>query len=138
MTSSSEAPKRLADFEWASVAVYLAWLERFLGLKEINMSNIYSLRVEPGKVSQAIDRKRQIFFTVQVNMGKIEQFVRDYKVDLSDEEMVAIRGEYRGMLGMKEIIKEQIQKMHGLEEYYQLEIFDKETMDGGEEDNLYY
>ncbi len=87
--------KHVRDFEYASVACYIVWLEFNLGLKDFNHDHVNSCalgRVSPARI---VKRKRKLIALMLGNMKKLEVFAGKYEGELEDGEMVVLRSMYR-------------------------------------------
>lgn len=104
---SSKLP-RISDFEWASVAQYIAWAEMYLGLAQISTSQIYSFRIGMGGMGPLEAKKVAQLRVVRDNKKKIETYAGGDRTSHEPAELAVLRSMYVSLNVLDGVLVDQI------------------------------
>ena len=93
-SQEKRALKHIADFEWASVGRYMAYISGVMELKEISSHRVVSFPLSRLGPVTVLKQKRATARTLQANICALEVFVGERKKELESEELVVLRGLY--------------------------------------------
>ncbi len=117
--------RRLREFEWASVAQYLTYIEGVAGLVEVSSDDIYSFSVRRG-VEKLHRRKQKAAGVVEENMHSLERLVGRNKDTLDVYEMDIMRTLYRQYSSTLETLNRHVVSAKKLVDIKQAGMFDRE------------
>ncbi len=109
---------KISDYQWASVAHYIAHLEQILVLTEVSAESVYSFRVQGGRFDQLRKRKEKIVQTLEENNAKLCVYVAERKGRLESGELDVIRGIYKSNLEAVGIAREHAERLKKMLERY--------------------
>lgn len=98
----------LADFEWASVTLYIVYISGVMGLSEINCNHVNSFplaRIGPDKL---LKQKERTLALLKGNKSKIERFVGERKSELEEGEISVLRSMYMQIGGLIDLVERHI------------------------------
>lgn len=114
--------KGLADFEWASVAQYLVYIEATAKLKPLSEAQIYNFPLARLGPEKLIAQKRRTKHSIEANLSNLASFVGKFSDDMTDEEKVVLRSLYRTIKGSLETVTEHLETAKGLKKLDQLTV----------------
>lgn len=85
---SGQAELRLRDFETRSISEYATWLEKKLGLKQVNVNKIWSVRIAKSINKLEID-KRKLLEEIDRNLEILREYINGEEI-LDKEIIVAL------------------------------------------------
>lgn len=91
---SSRKLRRLSEFEWASVARYILYIEGAAGLVEINSNHVNCLGLRRLGLDKLLKQKDRTLKLLLGNKEKLEAFVGRYSPELGDDERAVLRTIY--------------------------------------------
>ena len=132
MNSKNQSiPMKMCDFEWASAARYMAWLEVNVGIEQVNYSQVFSFRIGRAGVAGLKAQKRRQLSKVYVSKAAVEAFAGEHKGALSNEELVVLRSLYHTYNAAIETLKRQLER---LEVMARIQVDSLLREEGGQED----
>lgn len=109
---------RLKDFEGRSLGEYAAWLERRLGLNQVNVSKIWSVRIMPS-IPVLLHSKRKLISVIQENLEILKEYSEGEEIHDKEEVIVeSIRCQWLFWYG---IVQEQLVRLEEARTCNQLE-----------------
>ncbi len=123
---------RLSDFENKSVAEFSAWIEEYLGIRRINVSRIWSVRVT-SSIEKLLRSKRTLTEEMVNNITTLEVFANEE--ERTEKEKVVLRSMVSQWEYWRVVVEEQIGRLETASRYVQLTL-DYEVI-GGEDDAPY-
>lgn len=127
MTNEGQSSlKRMSDFEWASAARYMAWLELNLGIEQVDFGKVYSFRIGNGGITCLRETKKRQLSKVKIGIATIEAFAGLNKEELAPEELVVLRSMYCTYRAAIDTINEQLQRVEVMAKAKEASIFSQE------------
>lgn len=117
---------RMSDFEWASAARYMVWLEVNAGVKQVNYDRVYSFRIEGGGIAGLLASKKRLLSEAKGNMAAIEAFAGEHRESLRSEELVVLRSLYCTCKAAIGTLNEQLQRAEAMNGAQKEGLFGKE------------
>lgn len=127
--------KRIADFEWASVAKYLMYISAAMELKEISSQRVTSFPLTRLGPERVLKQKWSVEKLLEWNISAVERFVGSRKDELGKHELVVLRGLYIQHKCNLETVKEHIRSAEFYRASVDVRLFEIEE---GEEDELLF
>jgi hypothetical protein len=137
---------KIDGLEWASLGSYLNWLDAYLELQPINVSKIWSVRVN-GNFSRTVRDKKNTLNRIEENLSSVQGFIARARPDVdpngelipTEAEMMVLNTLVGNYEYYAQILRDQINSLAALEEWEQLRteyVGLDDVADSGRQDDL--
>lgn len=127
--------KHLSDFEWASVAQYIVWVESAAGLSQINSSHVVSFPLARMGIDRLRLRLNRVETALLCNIAALERFVGERKSELTSNELAVLRTLYIQYKRNVETVKGHLEQVEACAMSEAGELWPEEK--GAQEDELF-
>lgn len=105
---SGQAELRLRDFETRSISEYATWLEKKLGLKQVNVNKIWSVRIAKSINKLEID-KRKLLEEIDRNLEILREYINGEEI--LDKEIIVALSISNQWSFWRELVSDQVDRL---------------------------
>ncbi|MCK4793472.1 MAG: hypothetical protein KAV87_57620 [Desulfobacteraceae bacterium] len=99
---------RLRDFESRSISEYASWLEMHLGLKQVNVNKIWSVRISKSINKLEID-KRKLLEEIDGNLEILREYINGEEI--KDKEVIVALSISNQWAFWRELVSDQVDRL---------------------------
>lgn len=110
----------MAELDLTFVSSYAQFIESSAGLKELNLSAIFSFVVTKTGFEGLAKRKRSLLETLKGNNEKLEKWAKESELEPTSREMIFLRSMYRQTAVHIGIVEEHVERAGLLHRWSQL------------------